>query len=88
MSEEEKYEILDGIWQNYCVTTTYEPGSVQKPCHGRVGPDDVVPGLFIFPLERIRIVLGVHSSYVSCQSCLKTQHLCKGVAVIHRDAAS
>lgn len=39
MSEEEKYEILDGIWQNYCVTTTYEPGSVQKPFTVATGLD-------------------------------------------------
>ena len=58
-----------------------DPGPVQKPCHGRVGPDDVVPGLFIFSLEGIRIVLGVHSSEISCQSGLESEHLAEGVAV-------
>lgn len=31
MTDEETMEILNGLWQNYCVTETYEPGSVQKP---------------------------------------------------------
>ena len=31
LSEEKKMEALNGLWQNYCVTSTYEPGSVQKP---------------------------------------------------------
>ena len=31
MSDEESMNILNGLWQNYCVTATYEPGSVQKP---------------------------------------------------------
>lgn len=39
MSEEEKanatnddiLEALNSIWKNYCITETYEPGSVQKP---------------------------------------------------------
>ena len=31
MSEEEKLTWMNRIWQNYCVTGTYEPGSVQKP---------------------------------------------------------
>ena len=31
VSSEEKVEALNKLWQNYCVTTTYEPGSVQKP---------------------------------------------------------
>lgn len=31
MSEDEKLDILNRLWQNYCVTETYEPGSVQKP---------------------------------------------------------
>lgn len=31
MSDEEMYDALNGIWQNFCVTNTYEPGSVQKP---------------------------------------------------------
>lgn len=28
---EEQMEILNSLWQNYCITATYEPGSVQKP---------------------------------------------------------
>lgn len=31
MTDEETMDILNGLWQNYCVTATYEPGSVQKP---------------------------------------------------------
>ena len=31
MTDEETLNILNGLWQNYCVTGTYEPGSVQKP---------------------------------------------------------
>lgn len=31
MTEEEKLVWMNRIWQNYCVTATYEPGSVQKP---------------------------------------------------------
>lgn len=31
MTDEETIDILNGLWTNYCVTTTYEPGSVQKP---------------------------------------------------------
>ncbi len=31
MTDEESMDILNGLWQNYCVTATYEPGSVQKP---------------------------------------------------------
>lgn len=31
MPEEEQMKILNRLWQNYCVTETYEPGSVQKP---------------------------------------------------------
>ena len=30
-SDEETMDILNGLWQNYCVSSTYEPGSVQKP---------------------------------------------------------
>ena len=30
-SEEEKLEKLNQIWQNYCITYTYEPGSTAKP---------------------------------------------------------
>jgi stage V sporulation protein D (sporulation-specific penicillin-binding protein) len=31
MSDDDKYTVLNGLWQNYCVSSTYEPGSVQKP---------------------------------------------------------
>lgn len=31
LTDEESIEILNKLWQNYCVTATYEPGSVQKP---------------------------------------------------------
>jgi len=31
MEEEQMMDALNDIWQNYCVTYTYEPGSVQKP---------------------------------------------------------
>lgn len=31
MTDEKQVEILNTLWQNYCVTQTYEPGSVQKP---------------------------------------------------------
>ena len=31
MSEDDQMNALNGLWQNYCVTATYEPGSVQKP---------------------------------------------------------
>ena len=31
MTEDETMDILNNLWQNYCVTATYEPGSVQKP---------------------------------------------------------
>ena len=31
MSEEEKVDALNGLWQNFCITTTYEPGSTFKP---------------------------------------------------------
>ncbi|MCR4842832.1 MAG: penicillin-binding protein 2 [Eubacterium sp.] len=30
MDEDEQYEALNEIWQNYCVTETYEPGSTAK----------------------------------------------------------
>ncbi len=29
--EEKEMEVLNIIWQNFCVSSTYEPGSVQKP---------------------------------------------------------
>ncbi len=31
MSEDEKMDILNGLWQNFCVSYTYEPGSTAKP---------------------------------------------------------
>lgn len=31
MTDKKQVEILNTLWQNYCVTQTYEPGSVQKP---------------------------------------------------------
>lgn len=31
MSDDDKMNLLNKLWQNYCVTATYEPGSVQKP---------------------------------------------------------
>jgi stage V sporulation protein D (sporulation-specific penicillin-binding protein) len=31
MTNEDMYLELNSLWQNYCVTETYEPGSVQKP---------------------------------------------------------
>lgn len=31
MEEETKLELLNKIWQNYCLTYTYEPGSTAKP---------------------------------------------------------
>ena len=31
MSEEEKVEALQDIWRNFCISDTYEPGSVVKP---------------------------------------------------------
>ncbi|MCD7708867.1 MAG: penicillin-binding protein 2 [Clostridiales bacterium] len=32
MTDSETLDILNGLWQNYCISSTYEPGSVQKPC--------------------------------------------------------
>ena len=65
-----------------------DPGPVQKPCHGRVGPDYIVLCLLIFSLEGIRIILGVHASEVSGQSRLETQNLSEGVAVGEGDPAA
>lgn len=31
MTDEDRLDFLNKLWQNYCVTATYEPGSVQKP---------------------------------------------------------
>jgi stage V sporulation protein D (sporulation-specific penicillin-binding protein) len=31
MSDSDTLDALNNLWQNYCITGTYEPGSVQKP---------------------------------------------------------
>jgi stage V sporulation protein D (sporulation-specific penicillin-binding protein) len=31
MSDSDTLDALNSLWQNYCITGTYEPGSVQKP---------------------------------------------------------
>ncbi len=31
MGDEEKLDILNGLWNNFCVSSTYEPGSTIKP---------------------------------------------------------
>ena len=31
MSPEEQMDALNGIWQNFCISSTYEPGSTAKP---------------------------------------------------------
>ena len=31
MSEDEIYLNLNNLWKNFCITTTYEPGSTAKP---------------------------------------------------------
>jgi stage V sporulation protein D (sporulation-specific penicillin-binding protein) len=31
MSDDDVLDTLNDLWQNYCITHTYEPGSVQKP---------------------------------------------------------
>ncbi len=31
MTDKQQMDTLNRLWQNYCVTETYEPGSVQKP---------------------------------------------------------
>ena len=31
LTDEQQMNVLNRLWQNYCVTETYEPGSVQKP---------------------------------------------------------
>ncbi len=32
MTDAEQLEFLNQVWQNFCVSSTYEPGSVQKAC--------------------------------------------------------
>lgn len=31
MTDDDKLNALNGLWQNYCLTATYEPGSTSKP---------------------------------------------------------
>lgn len=31
MDDEEMYDALNGIWKNFCIASTYEPGSTAKP---------------------------------------------------------
>ena len=47
LSEEERLQALPSLWRNYCISSTYEPGSVSKPFTvaagletGAVSPDD------------------------------------------------
>ena len=47
LSEEERLQALTSLWRNYCISSTYEPGSVSKPFTvaagletGLVSPDD------------------------------------------------
>ena len=47
LSEEERLQALTNLWRNYCISSTYEPGSVSKPLTvaagletGLVSPDD------------------------------------------------
>ena len=47
LSEEERLQALTNLWRNYCISSTYEPGSVSKPFTvaagletGLVSPDD------------------------------------------------
>lgn len=39
MSDDDKMNILNGLWQNWCVTHTYEPGSTAKPFTVAAGID-------------------------------------------------
>lgn len=39
MSDDDKMNALNELWQNFCVTATYEPGSVQKPFTVAAGLD-------------------------------------------------
>ena len=31
MTEDAKYELLNSLWKNFCITSTFEPGSTAKP---------------------------------------------------------
>lgn len=31
MTDEEKLDVLNGLWKNFCITETFEPGSTAKP---------------------------------------------------------
>lgn len=39
MTEEEKTDALNKIWRNFCISDTFEPGSVQKPLTVAAGLD-------------------------------------------------
>lgn len=39
MTEDEKAEALNKIWRNFCISDTFEPGSVQKPLTVAAGLD-------------------------------------------------
>lgn len=39
MTEEEKLDVLNNLWQNFCITHTYEPGSTAKPFTVATGLD-------------------------------------------------
>jgi len=39
MSEDEKADALNQIWRNFCISDTFEPGSVQKPLTVAAGLD-------------------------------------------------
>lgn len=39
MSEEEQLDALNELWRNFCISDTYEPGSVQKPLTVACGLD-------------------------------------------------
>lgn len=39
MTEEERLDALNGIWQNFCISDTYEPGSTTKPFTVAAGVD-------------------------------------------------
>lgn len=39
MTEDDKFNAMNKIWQNYCITNTYEPGSTAKPFTVAAGLD-------------------------------------------------